>query len=113
MWTAPKDYFYAAIKAVDDGLSYANECLAQHDLSLGRTTRKNKTWAETMEADIRHMTQTLAWLRSVNPYSFEKEQEHAEETVPTAARNCTNSHDPDCAVVLNGRHACSCSLSRK
>ena len=93
MWTGPKDYIYAAIKAVDDGLSYANECLAQHDASLGRTTRKNKIWAETMESDIRHMTQTLTCLRDF--------------------RQLTDIHDHDCAVSLNGRHACSCSLSKK
>lgn len=64
IWRVKKDTIYAAIPAVESGLEYARECLAQHETALGRTTLKNKTWAETMEKDIRHMERTLQMLRA-------------------------------------------------
>ena len=67
IWRVEKDVIYAAIPAVESGLEYARECLAQHDAALGRTTLKNKTWAEKMEADIRHMERTLELLRACKP----------------------------------------------
>lgn len=67
VWGVEKDVIYAAIRAVDSGLEYARECLATHEVSLGRTTLKNKTWAETMEKDIRHMARTLEILRACGP----------------------------------------------
>ena len=54
---------------MESGLEYARECLTAHDSALGRTTHKNKTWAETMDGDIRHMKRTLAMLRSCGPNS--------------------------------------------
>ena len=67
VWFVAKDVIYAAIPAVESGLEYARECLTTHDSALGRTTHKNKTWAETMEKDIRHMESTLAVLRACGP----------------------------------------------
>lgn len=58
IWRVEKDVIYAAIPAVESGLEYARECLTSH---------KNKTWAETMERDIRHMERTLAMLRACGP----------------------------------------------
>lgn len=63
IWQVKKDVIYAAIPAVEAGLEYAKECLATHDTSLGRTTKKNKTWAETIEKDILHMETTLKMLK--------------------------------------------------
>lgn len=67
IWPVEKDTIYAAIPAVESGLEYARECLATHESALGRTTLKNKTWAETMEKDIRHMERTLEMLRACRP----------------------------------------------
>jgi hypothetical protein len=64
IWQVEKDVIYAAIPSVEAGLEYAKELLSAHDRDLGRTTLKNKTWAETIEADIRHMTRTLEMLRA-------------------------------------------------
>jgi hypothetical protein len=64
IWKVEKDTIYAAISAVEAGLEYAKECLAVHDTSLGRTTLKNKNWAETIEKDIRELTKTLAMLKN-------------------------------------------------
>ena len=64
IWQVEKNVIYASIPAVEAGLEYANELLAAHDRDLGRTTLKNKTWAETIEADIRHMSRTLEMLRA-------------------------------------------------
>ncbi len=67
IWSVEKDTVYSAIYAVEAGLEYTKECLANHDLALGRTTLKNKTWAETMEKDIRRMEVTLKNLKECGP----------------------------------------------
>jgi hypothetical protein len=67
VWSVQKDVIYAATHAVESGLEYVRECLDAHDAALGRTTRKNKVWAETMENDIRHMERTLAMLKACGP----------------------------------------------
>lgn len=64
IWTVKKDTIYAAIQAVEDGLESTRELLVKHDAELGRTTQKNKGWAETLEASIAHMERTLAMLRA-------------------------------------------------
>lgn len=38
--------------ALDAGEQYARDALTEHDASLGRTTLKNKRWAESIETDI-------------------------------------------------------------
>jgi len=63
MWTVEKDVIYAAIPAVEAGLEYTQELLAHHEVSLGRTTRKNKLTAEAMERDIEQMRRALDSLR--------------------------------------------------
>jgi hypothetical protein len=70
-WQIEKDTVYAAITAITSGIEYAQECLAQHDTALGRTTRKNKTWAETIEKDIRQMTRALEQLQNCREESVE------------------------------------------
>jgi hypothetical protein len=67
--TVPKDTFYAIASALISGIEYARDRLGAHDLALGRTTHKNKTYAELIEADIRHMEATLTDLKEikVNP----------------------------------------------
>lgn len=40
------------IDALECGLEHTQTVLAEHDASLGRTTRKNKNWAEQLEKDI-------------------------------------------------------------
>lgn len=54
-----KTTVYNSIDALEAGLEYARECLAAHDSALGRTTYKNKSWAETIEKDIRQISTTL------------------------------------------------------
>jgi len=41
------------LDTLKDSMSYIEEELAHHDLTLGRTTRKNLSYAELMENDIR------------------------------------------------------------
>ena len=52
IWSVEKDTIYALVLATENAIEYAQECLAKHDQELGRTTKKNKTWAETIERDI-------------------------------------------------------------
>lgn len=67
LWAVKKEYIYAAIEAVQNGLEYANSILISHDDALGRTTKKNRMWAEVIENDIRQMRQTLEDLRKRCP----------------------------------------------
>ena len=55
VWSVKKDAIYAAIHAIESGLEYARQSLTDHDAALARTTHKNRTWAETIEGDIRQM----------------------------------------------------------
>jgi len=66
MLTVRKDYIYAAIHAIKNGIEYAQMCLNEHDTALGRTTLKNRNWAETMERDIRQMKQSLDYFQRPN-----------------------------------------------
>ncbi len=63
IWQVCKDTIYAAIAAVEDGLEFAHEVLVAHDTNLGRDMKKNKVWAETIEASIRQMELTLKLLK--------------------------------------------------
>lgn len=63
LWTVRKDDIYAAISALHSGLACARECLTTHDDNPGRTTYKNRTWAEALERDIRKMESALSALR--------------------------------------------------
>lgn len=65
MWTVRKDHIYMAIAAVDAGLDHAREVLTVHDSNLGRTTKKNLSWARILEADIRQMEECLRVLRAL------------------------------------------------
>lgn len=56
-----------ARQAIQSGIDYAVECLAQHEAALGRTTLKNKSWAEHMEADIKQMQNALKALPEDHP----------------------------------------------
>lgn len=56
---ANKKAINSAIHAIEAGLEYARQCLAEHDLSLGRTTHKNRNRAETIEGDIEQMERAL------------------------------------------------------
>jgi hypothetical protein len=63
MWTVEKDVIYGAIPALTTGIEYAKQCLADHEEICGRRTLKDRSWAETMEDDIRRMECALDDLR--------------------------------------------------
>ncbi len=50
--TIPMETLNASIEAIRTGWEYAREALAEHDVKLGRTTRRNRIQAEVIEADI-------------------------------------------------------------
>ena len=60
-----KDYIYSITDCIENGLEYARECAAVHETNLGRTTLKNRLWAERMEDDIRKMEQLLKELKEL------------------------------------------------
>lgn len=51
-----------ARRAIRNGIEYAQMCLKDHETALGRTTLKNRSWAERMESDIEEMVSALAML---------------------------------------------------
>lgn len=60
MITVEKFFLLHDLKfSIEAGLEYAQECLTRHDQELGRTTKKNKSWAETIEKDVAQMKQAL------------------------------------------------------
>lgn len=52
-------------ESLEAGLEFTQGALAEHDASLGRTTFKNKSWAETMEKSI---TQMRSCIQRVNGF---------------------------------------------
>lgn len=56
------------IEALNSGIENTQELLAQHDRDLGRTTPRNKRWAEQLEDDINSMQEA-----SQNIIQYEKE----------------------------------------
>lgn len=53
---------------IETGLEHTQGCLIDHDVALGRTTRKNQLWAETLERDIEKMKDQLSFMNGeVNP----------------------------------------------
>jgi hypothetical protein len=51
------------IDALECGLEHTQTVLAEHDVSLGRTTRKNKNWAEQLEKDIEFLKERVKFLK--------------------------------------------------
>lgn len=52
-----------ALDALQAGLEHTQLALTEHDASLGRTTRRNKFWAQTLEADIAAMEKSIKCLK--------------------------------------------------
>lgn len=62
-WTVDKVIIRNALDCLETGLEYARQCLSEHDVSLGRTNKKNKSWAETIESDIRLIEKSIKDLK--------------------------------------------------
>jgi hypothetical protein len=45
--------------AIESGIEYLNMCRAEHEQNLGRTTLKNRMWAERMDSDLNDMIAIL------------------------------------------------------
>lgn len=51
------------VDALEAGLEHTQTVLAEHDASLGRTTRQNKSWAEHLEKDIEFLKARIKLLK--------------------------------------------------
>lgn len=51
------------VDALEAGLEHTQTVLAEHDASLGRTTRKNQSWAEHLEKDIEFLEARISMLK--------------------------------------------------
>lgn len=65
MWTIKKDLVDKIIPCLEAGLENTQSALAEHDASLGRTTTKNRMWAETLEKQIQDMKDCIKELKSL------------------------------------------------
>lgn len=66
MWTVKKDLVYKLIPCLQAGLENTQSAFAEHDSSLGRTTTKNRMWAETLEQEIRDMKDCIEQLKVID-----------------------------------------------
>lgn len=66
IWQIKKDLVYKLIPCLQTGLENTQSTLAEHDSSLGRTTTKNRMWAETLEQEIRDIEDCIKQLRLMN-----------------------------------------------
>ncbi len=71
-WTVYKDDVYAAIDALDAGIEFSRELLADHHERLGRTTAKNRWWAEVLERGIEKMEKSRERLRCYSEHAMPK-----------------------------------------
>jgi hypothetical protein len=53
-----------ALAVAEDAREFAQELLARHDEELGRTTKKNKIWAEQLEKSIAQAKVGITELRT-------------------------------------------------
>lgn len=51
------------IDALQAGLEHTESSLIEHDATVGRTTRRNKFWAQTLEADILALKNSIEFLK--------------------------------------------------
>lgn len=51
------------VDALEAGLEHTQTVLAEHDASLGRSTRKNQSWAEILEKDITLLRTRISFLK--------------------------------------------------
>lgn len=65
-WVIEKDLVYKIISCLEAGLENTQSTLTEHDTSLGRTTTKNRMWAETLEQEIRDMKDCIKQLKVLN-----------------------------------------------
>lgn len=65
--TIELDDFIIMRRLIEEGQDYAKSALSDHDVALGRTTRKNKMWAEQMENDIGRMQGMLEKMETIFP----------------------------------------------
>lgn len=55
------------LECLKHGKDYAMECLADHEVKLGRSTRKNETAAVDMKKDIEYMEDIIKWVEAYLP----------------------------------------------
>lgn len=62
----------SALTAISSGIENTRQCLAEHDSTLGRTIKKNKLWAETLERDIEQMEAAAKRIREAMGWQWKK-----------------------------------------
>ena len=72
--TVDEELLRRCLEDIYAGRETTQQMLIEHDATFGRTTRKNKEWALTLEKDLREMSETIVQLRKALKF----------ETAPTA-----------------------------
>lgn len=65
IWQIKKDLVYKLIPCLEAGLENTQASLEDHIITLGRTTTKNKMWAETLEQEIKDTKDCIKQLKMV------------------------------------------------
>ena len=63
VYEIPKETIILARSVIESGIEYLNMTRFEHERNLGRTTRKNRAWAERMEADLAEMRSEVERMR--------------------------------------------------
>jgi hypothetical protein len=64
MVSVDRELLIGALVVAEDAREWAVELLAVHDANLGRTTRKNRMWAQHLETRIAAAKASIAELRN-------------------------------------------------
>lgn len=65
IWSIKKDLVYKTISCLQSGLENTQSALIEHDVALGRTTTKNRMWAETLEQEIKDTKECIRQLKTL------------------------------------------------
>lgn len=79
-WSMLESTVLDARRAIEIGIENTRNLLVDHDAMLGRTIRKNRVFAESMESDIRIMTEALLALSEPNGCSYGSSGARHDET---------------------------------
>lgn len=65
LWHIDRTLVESAISCLQSGLENTQSALVEHDVALGRTTTKNRMWAETLEKEIEDTKDCIKQLKMV------------------------------------------------
>lgn len=65
LWYIDRTLVENTIFCLESGLEKTQSALIEHDVALGRTTTKNRMWAETLEQEIKDTKECIRQLKTL------------------------------------------------